>query len=75
MYERPHISFIVRLWREDPQGNAWRGYVQDIEGQAHTYFESWTDLVDFLEEYMQIHILPKEALSSDDAESLQGGGK
>jgi hypothetical protein len=44
-------SFVVRIWLEGEPGNTptWRGHVQHVQGEEERYFQSLSELKEFLE--------------------------
>jgi hypothetical protein len=52
MVQTVYLSFLVRLWRDEPQPpeppTAWQGEVEHIQSGRRSTFESLDDLLDFL---------------------------
>ena len=51
----PH-SFIIKLWLEDAGGKrkrtVWRGYITHVPTGARRYLKSFSDITDFVKEYL-----------------------
>jgi hypothetical protein len=48
MIKRAHQAFVLRLWRENPQGN-WRASLVDARTTDQVHFARLAELVAFLE--------------------------
>jgi hypothetical protein len=55
-YEETTHSFIIRLWRESPdgvRGGAWRGHITHVPSGRRQYVQTLGQVSDFIADYLE----------------------
>ncbi|MCU0507058.1 MAG: hypothetical protein MUC34_01435 [Anaerolineae bacterium] len=53
IWEWNTLSFVVRIWLEEPGGSAWRGHITHVESGTRRYVDDFSQLNDFIAGYLR----------------------
>lgn len=53
VWEWNTVSFVVRIWLEEPDRGVWRGHITNVEGGTRRYVEDFNQLNEFIAGYLR----------------------
>ncbi|GBE44176.1 hypothetical protein BMS3Bbin10_02266 [bacterium BMS3Bbin10] len=60
-------SFVVRIWLEGESADnpIWRGHIRHVQGEEETYFQSLSEMKEFLERISGVPLPAKDKAETD----------